>query len=722
MNLVNAHREAGGPVLRESVSHLPILIVDDESTVCHVIRTVLESHGRTVLVADSAEAAYRHLTTANVSVALIDVVLPKMSGLELLAEARRVAPATEIVVMTSHASLDTAMQAIHLGAYDFVQKPFEDIDVVWRTVKRALDHHELTIKNKMLVSDLQEKNALLAATVSRLTTLTNAGLAMGDLYTVSELCEYVVGLIAWELGAARASVMLVDAEGKKLHVAASRGLAEVPRAALEVAMGEGISGKVAATGRPMLVRDISSDPALPVHHNPALSDSFMSAPIAVSLPIRTRQAVLGVLNVTDRASGRQFGDDDLAFLSAMSTQLALAIERARFVEDLKRANDSLRSAQSELMFSERVKAIGEIAAGVAHDYNNTLGALLARVQLALHKLSGPRADVALAVNDLKIAEKVASQSAATIKRIQDFARRGVTAPQAVLDVNELVSSAVEMTRPKWKDECERAGRRIDVELYLGEVPPIRGDQSDITQALSNLLLNAVDAMPRGGTVRFRTVREGASVVIEISDEGEGIPEEIQERIFQPFYTTKSDGHGLGLSIVQSIVARHGGDIRLASRPGLGTTFRMRLPADTGDAGAARVTAARTAGTPARSARILLVDDLDDVRESCHEMLAAGGHSVTEAAGGREAISMIAPGKFDLIITDLGMPEVSGLEVAAEAKRVATGIPVILLSGWAVDQDEARVKDSGIDRVLPKPCPMADLLAAVDEILRPGASA
>jgi signal transduction histidine kinase len=695
----------------------PILVVDDERTILHVIRSVLESHGRRVIVATTAEEAFQHLATTRVAVALIDIVLPKMSGLQLLGEARRIAPGTEIVLMTSHASLESAMEAIHLGAYDFIQKPFDDVESVWLTVKRALDHRSLALRNEVLLQDLQGKNGLLAAAVSRLSTLIDTGLAMGDFHSTRELLDFVLGLVVREFDAERASVMLVDADAKVLRIAAAHGITGVDTSTIEVEVGEGISGRVAATGDPILVRDISADPALAARSNPQLSDSFMCAPIALSLPIRTRESVLGVLNVTDRADGREFDDDDLEYLASLNCLLAVAIERTRFVEELQRAYETLKTTQAELLFSERVKAIGEIAAGVAHDYNNTLGAILARVQLALHRLERPDADFSLAVGDLRIAEKAATQSASTIKRIQDFARRRSGTIQALLSLNDVVNNAVEMTRPKWKDECESAGRRISVEADLGIVPEIRGDMSDLTQALSNLLLNAVDAMPHGGTVRVRTFSDEGHTVVEVADDGEGIPEALQERIFHPFFTTKSDGHGLGLSIVENIVARHGGDIGLSSASGAGATFRLRFPVEA-------VANERTAPPPSalrevhrRSARILLVDDLDEVRGSCREMLTAGGHVVTEAALGRDAIAMMHPGRFDLIVTDLGMPDVSGFDVAKEAKRATPDVPVILLSGWAVDQDEARVKESGIDRVLPKPCGMNDLLNAVDATLR-----
>jgi len=704
----------------DAIDQDPILVVDDESTIVHILKTVFEQEGRRVLAAGSAEEGLAHLMSHTVAVAVVDIVLPKMSGLQLLDEARKISPDTRIILMTSHASVDSAIEAIHLGAYDYIQKPFDDIESVWLTVKRALDHRSLALRNASLLDDQRRKNALLAAAVSRLGTLIDAGTAMGDFHNTSDLLEHFLGLVVRQLDAERASVMIVDRDSRTLRIAASHGLDGLDIESIAVPLGEGISGRVAATGEPMLVHDITADPVLSARSKPNLSDSFICAPIVLSLPIKTRENVLGVLNVTNRAEGRSFDEEDLGYLASMTSQLAVAIERTRFVEELQRAYESLKQAQSELVFSERVKAIGEIAAGVAHDYNNTLGAILARVQLALHRLERQGGDPGAAVEDLRIAEKVAEQGTATIKRIQDFARRRGSGSFASLDVNAAIRDAIEMTRPKWKDECESDGRRIDVDLDLGDVPAIHGDAHDLTQVVSNLVFNAVDAMPRGGALRFRTRSEGAHVIVEIADEGDGIPADVQARMFDPFFTTKSQGHGLGLSIVRNIVARHGGDIGVSSEPGQGATIRIRLPevaVPPVEGPATKPEAADTVPETRRSFRVLVVDDLDDVRESVREMLIAGGHAVTEAKSGAAALSLLVPGRFDLVVTDLGMPDVSGFEVAKAVKRECPGLPVILLSGWAIEVSESRARDCQIDCVLPKPCPMDDLLLAVDVTVR-----
>jgi CheY-like chemotaxis protein len=709
-------RSAGEEEDGVTASSQRVLVVDDESTIAHVLTSLLEDHGCETLSAGSAEEGLRCLSSTEVAVVLLDIVLPKMSGLEMLEEIRNSSPDTEVVMMTSHASLDSALQAIRLGAYGYLQKPFDEVESVWLVVKQALERRSLARRNAALLEEQERRNAELAAAVTRLSTLIEAGRTLGNFRSVTELLGFFVELISEELRVDRASVMLLDEATGELGIAASRGLEHVVAAgAVRVRLGEGISGRVAEIGEPILVTDAASDPRLARAGKPDLSDSFICAPIVLSLPIKSWEKVLGVLNVTNRRSGEPFGEEDLAYLSGMSGQVAVALERTRQLEELRTAYESLRRAQAELIFSERVKAVGQIAAGVSHDFNNTLGAILGRIQLALSKVASARPDLRRIGDDLRAAEKVAIQGAETIKRIQGFTRKRADGALNPTDLNGVVHEALEITRPKWKSECESAGRTVRVELDLAELPPVPGNVYDLTQAVSNLIFNAVEAMPLGGTLRFRTLCDGDWVVLEVADTGAGITEENLAQMFKPFFTTKESGHGLGLSVVQSIVQRHGGAVSVSSRIGEGTTFKLRLPPASAPSRCA-VEAASSARREWRPAHVLLVDDLEEVRRSYREILTAAGHRVTEASGGPEAISMLGSGRFDVVVTDLGMPEVSGLEVAKEAKRRDPSVPVILLSGWAVDEEEDRVKDAGIDRVLVKPCLLDDLVRAVDRSL------
>ena len=688
-----------------------VLVVDDESTVAHVIRGVLEEKGYEVVVEHSAEDGLRHLPGGRFAVAVTDIVMPGMGGLEFLAQTRDLSPDTEVIVMTSQTSAESAIRAIRLGAYDYLQKPFDDLEAVAITVERALEKRRLSRRNASLVAELERQNQDLATAVTRLSSLVDAGRTMGDFRTVRELLDYFLELVTWELNVERASIMMLDGNTGEMQIVAARGISEFDPASVRVRLGEGVAGRVAQTGEPFLVGSVGSDPRLEGGRNPGLSDSFLSAPIVLSLPIKSWQKVLGVVNVTNRTTGEPFDHNDLAYLSGMTGQIAVALERARHHEDLQEAYESLKAAQAQLVFSERVKAIGQMAAGVAHDFNNILGTILGRAQLALLKTETENPDPVRLTEDLRVLARVALQGAETIKRIQKFTRSREDTPRVPLDLNEIVIDALEMTRPKWKIECESLGQPIVIENDLPEVPPVLGNGNDLSQALANLIFNAVEAMPDGGTLRIRSRQEDEWVVLEVEDSGVGMSRETRAKVFEPFFTTKQTGNGLGLSIVRGIVESHGGEISVVSEEGRGAMFRMKFPVDRTTSAPAAL-GCKDAEARTKPVNILLVDDGQEIRESYTELLASGGHRVTQAKGGREALAILREKTFDVVVTDLTMPVVSGLDVAREAKRLHPGCHVVLITGWTGEIRDEKFRRAGVDRILVKPCLMADLLGAV----------
>jgi CheY-like chemotaxis protein len=693
-----------------------ILVVEDEETIAHILRSVLEGQGCEVRVAASAEAALAELARASCDVALLDIVLPGMNGLELLRRVRAGHFDTEVVMMTSHASVESVIDAIHAGAYDYLQKPFRDLDEVWIVVQRALEKKALTARNRRLVAEQEDRNRELGAAVKRLSSLIEASRAMSEFTSLPELLDFFTGLVARELDVERASLMLIDESGRSLRIVASRGLDGVPADAVRVGLGDGIAGRVALTGRHFLVRDAATDERIEPREGENLSGSFISAPIVLSMPIKSAEKVSGVINVTNRRSGVPFDEDDVGYLSGLAGQLAVAIERARHFDDLQRAYRSLKSTQDQLVFSERLKAIGQMAAGVAHDFNNSLSVILGRTQLVLRRLAAPDANVGQIRGDLETIEKISLQGAETVKRVQEYTRLRKDLPHAIVDLNVVVREAVEMTRPKWKEESEVRGRRIEVELELGDVPAVAGNLYELTQVVGNLIFNCVEAMPQGGTIGFRTRRDAEEVVLEVRDTGVGMGEETLSRLFEPFFTTKETGQGLGTSIVWGIVTRHLGSIEVDSAIGEGTTVKIRLPRFRGNA-TEQDSAGRPGGGESKVARVLLVDDDDMVRETYESALAMHGHEVTPASSGRKALEALAGGPFDLIVTDLSMEGMSGLELSRAVRRTDGLTPIILLSGWAIQQDEEQVRAAGVDLVLAKPCPIGRLLAAVSDVRR-----
>jgi signal transduction histidine kinase/CheY-like chemotaxis protein len=692
-----------------------VLVVDDEASIRHVLLRVLEMNGCEVREAESAEQGLEQLSEWEPEVCLIDIVLPGKNGIQLLGDIKQQYADTEVLVMTSNSSAETALQAIRRGAHDYLQKPFDNLKDVWTNVQRALEKRNLTLKNRAVLEEQEQRTQELSSTVS----LPEAQEADHDLESIQEILDNFLEVVIEELEVERASLMMVDKRSNDLHVVASRGVP--PELQDErVPLGEGIAGKVAATGESILVTDAEHD-ARVEEKRPHLSDSFISAPIAFSVAIKSEREVFGVVNVTDRCSGRPFSSDDVAFLSGLAGQLGIVIDGAKRSDQLHKAYQSLRATQEQLVFSERIKAVGQMAAGVAHDFNNALSVILARAEFALARLREAPADLDAVQADLETIIKTSLQGAETIKRIQDYTRIRKDTPNAAIALNDVIRDAVEIARPKWKEQAEAEGRYVEIELELNPIPEVSGNVYELTQVVNNLLFNAVEAMPEGGSIAIETGAGDDCVTLVVRDTGTGMDEATRKKLFEPFFTTKESGQGLGTSIIFGIVSRHRGEIEVESTPGAGTTFTIRLPLMEASAEEAAPAVERTVGERV-TARILLVDDDETVRETNVEILTAGGHRVVSVAGGRQALEACAKQSFDLLITDLSMPGMSGMELATELKRSHADLPVLLFSGWAVQEQEEKVKEAGIDHILVKPCLMEDLLDAVQRAVASPVSA
>jgi CheY-like chemotaxis protein len=346
-----------------------------------------------------------------------------------------------------------------------------------------------------------------------------------------------------------------------------------------------------------------------------------------------------------------------------------------------------------------------MAAGVAHNFNNLLGGVIGYAQLME---SRPRTPAEFQRFARKIVES-AEQCAAVVKRIQTFGRPIDTQRRESVDLRRVVRETMDLTQPKWKAGPEREGRTVRVELDLAEVPPISSTGAAWEEILSNLVFNAVDAMPAGGTLTIATSREGDDGVLSVSDTGIGMDAETQRRIFEPFFTTKGPelGTGLGLSTVWGLVQSQSGRIEVRSTPGRGTAFTIRVPL----ARAPSVTADERRSEASAALRILVIDDEPATRDVLPQMLS--GHTVETAVGGAEGLERFRERPHDLVISDWSMPGLSGLEVAAEVKRCSAATVVVLMTGWEVRGTPAAT-DPHVDLLLAKPIVMRELDRIVAE--------
>ena len=443
-----------------------------------------------------------------------------------------------------------------------------------------------------------------------------------------------------------------------------------------------------------------------------LADAGLRA--LVIAPLLAQGTVFGVL-IAARKDANSFSSNECEFLRQLSDHVALATHQAQLYTTLQRAYDDLQQSQQTVMQQERLRALGQMASGVAHDINNAIAPIALYTDSLLEHESGL---TERARGYLNIIRRAIADVGETVKGMREFYRpqdRQATLTQ--IDLNPVVTQVVDLTRVRWRDLPQQRGIAIAMRTELQQpLAVILGQESEIRDALTNLIFNAVDAMPDGGTLTVRTLGSAETAQLEVVDCGIGMDEETRRRCLEPFFTTKGErGTGLGLAMVYGMVRRHSAELEIDSTLHRGTTMRITFPAAQLAASAAPLTIAHEAAPRALS--ILIVDDDPLVLESLRVTLQNDGHAVTAADGGQAGIDCFAETRqrgasFDVVITDLGMPHVDGRRVASAVKAASPSTPVILLTGWG-----QRLVDDGdipthVDHVLNKPPKLRDLRAAL----------
>jgi signal transduction histidine kinase len=437
-----------------------------------------------------------------------------------------------------------------------------------------------------------------------------------------------------------------------------------------------------------------------------------------AVALRAGDRTVGVLqSVCLRRSG--FTADQLQLLHLVADLLGPAISNCQLFGRLSSAYEALRHTQNQLVQTEKMRALGELAGGMAHEFNNALCGALGFLELTLRNPEVPPS----ARDTLDSARLCCLDAAQTVSRVQDFARWRRDGSVHLVDLNSLVRQTIELARHKWESLARARGTPIQVEVRTEARARIAGSPNELREVLTNLVFNAVDAMPDGGALTVRTWSAGSYVYFSVSDTGVGIPDGVRRRLFEPFFTTKGDkGNGLGLSVSFGIVRRHGGEINVSSRPDQGATFTVRLPARI-DSDERWTTVRHTTDTAVqtttpdlgRSLRVLVVEDEESIRLFLGAGLTGLGHRPVIAGTVREGLEAFARERFDVVLTDLGLPEESGEDLARAVRARSPQTPVVLLTGWADQLHAEGTSLEGIDRVLAKPVTLSTLastLAAV----------
>jgi PAS domain S-box-containing protein len=476
--------------------------------------------------------------------------------------------------------------------------------------------------------------------------------------------------------------------------------------ALRLKIGEGITGWVAQTGEPQLIDDGERHPrSRHVPGSPYVDESIIASPMIYEGEVR------GVITLS-KLSLRQFNQNHLSLLNILANETAVAIENAKLFESLKQAYARLKEAQEQLIQSEKLRALGEMAGGVAHDFNNLLGAILGRAQLLLLN-----AQDAKTKKGLKVIEKAALDGAETVRRIQEFTRLRADENFVMVDINQILRESLEITKPRWKDEAQKKGVLIQVELSLDkDLPLVTGNPSELREVFVNMILNAVDAMPSGGTITVSSESNERNIVASVADTGMGMPEEVKRKVFDPFFTTKGPkGNGLGMSVAYGIIVRHKGKIKIETQEGKGAAFTVKLPKGELDL-KARVKE-KSAAEENRCENILIIDDEPAIRELLCDILQSEGHRTMAVDDSLKGLGLFEKEDFGIVFTDLSMPEMSGWELTDKLKSLNPEVVIIMVTGWGTQVESNKLKEHKVDFLMTKPFEIKKLFEILNQAQR-----
>ncbi len=472
---------------------------------------------------------------------------------------------------------------------------------------------------------------------------------------------------------------------------------------------QGLSLMAFESGEAVLANDYSS--------HPNAEQMFIERGVksSISLPIKADDKIIAVAGIASDELNH-FNPERVRLLTAIVDGLGPLLENARLDQDLLDSNsqlsealETLKATQEHLVHQERLSALGTMASGIAHDFNNALSPIFGYSEFLLEDADGFDESTVKYLQEIRTS---AQDAGAVVSRLREFYReRDGSELMAPVNLNDVVARVISLTQPKWRDMALANG--IDIQLITqlaDDLPEISGDEAELRSALGNLVFNAVDAMPEGGTITLKTFQDGQEVILEVADTGTGMRYEVLKRAMEPFFTTKEErGTCMGLAMVYGSLQRHEGELEVESEVGKGTTFRFRIPVQTEVQNIAETLEVEPFPS---GLRFLVVDDEQRVRDMVGEFLRRQGSAVETAANGREALEKFHQSEFDLVITDRGMPEMNGDALAEAIKGESPNMPIIMLTGFGEMMTSNNEKPAGVDVILGKPVTPAALRQAV----------
>ncbi|MBW2553396.1 MAG: PAS domain S-box protein, partial [Deltaproteobacteria bacterium] len=760
---------------------LRVLVVEDSESLRGTICEGLREYGYSVFEASNGNQAYSLFEEVNPEVVILDYHLPEHDGAELLTAFKLPQSQAAVLVTTGDANPELAMKVSKMGADAFVRKPFK-IGYLIDLCEKIRREWSLLRVEKLLDDRTLELRRILETSVDGIVITDTSGCIVQINSAVEKMLEYskdeIVGKNIWEL------MPLDDKDHekavriiKKLKIKERMtGVEQVWKrkdgnlfhVELNLSILKDVEGNT--TGAMASIRDITDrkrageeikdseeryhslienaiDAIISVNEEGVIvtfnkkaeemygydREEILGKSVLLLVPPQYREKqkeamekfkevkaskVIGRTVETKgfRKDGREFPVETSVFGLEINGEHVFT----SFVRDIT----SRKEMEDKLLQSEKLRSLGELAGGVAHNFNNTLAVILGRTQLlgrSFETLIGKQ-ERRKSIDDLKkslaIIEKAAFDGVDTVRRIQEFSRkRGDDKNFTGVDLNEVIEHTLEFTKVRWKDEAGAKGIKINIQKELSLIFPIEGSGSELREVFINIMNNALDAMPKGGQISIKTFVENSHVVVLVKDSGIGIPKDIKDKIFDPFFTTKGvQSTGLGMSASYGIINRHRGTITVDSVEGQGTTFSIKFPRPEKVIKEKK----KPIANEQNGTSILVVEDEEGVRTILKDILEDGGYKVEVAPNGKKGIKLFQEKKFSLVFTDLGMPGMSGWQVAEEIKKMNGKTKVALVTGWEVDLNNNELKKCGVDLVINKPFQMNQILGSVKEMMEDGA--
>ncbi len=510
---------------------------------------------------------------------------------------------------------------------------------------------------------------------------------------IAEVLDTIMKYANHVTNSAASTLMLLDEETGELVFSIPTGPKSDKLTDIRIPAGEGIAGSVVASEQHLLIPDVSKDPRF---YGKVDEKSGYETKSILCVPLMAKSKLIGVLEVINKTDGNPFTEEDAMLLNFFASQAAVAIENTRYYGELKRKYEEEKEIQEKFVESEKLRALGLMTTGIAHDFNNMLAIITGNIDLI--EIEEDKDKI---LKKVQIIKKTARDSAKTIRRLQKYARtKSDELELQAVKLNDLVREAIELSTPMWKDVVHAKGISVEIVDTLTEDDPIiLGDDTDLREAIINMIFNSVDAMPKGGRIHTATYTNNESVYLDVSDNGTGMTEETKYRMFDPFFTMKGLDHsGLGMSMLYGTIKRHNGAINVKTTLGKGTTFTISFPKGKEKIDKKNNIQGSVVGI--NKTNILIIDDEPEIGALLSEILSKQGHQVFMFDSGKDGIEAFKEGGYEILVTDLGLPDISGWEVINIARQIEPDVVTGVITGWDVSEEEAKQK--GVDFLVNKP--------------------